>query len=74
LLRPGFGLSPQHRAGGLGVGGLLLQPGEFGLGGIAYLEGFVPFGTGSGRFCSGIHEFLKQVGTHAVEPGDLVLG
>jgi hypothetical protein len=74
LLRLGFGLSTRHRLGGVGVGGLLLQPGDFGLGGIACLEGFVPFDTGSGRFRSGLHEFLEQVGAHAVKPGDLVLG
>jgi hypothetical protein len=73
LLRLGFGLSNRHRAGGFGVGGLLFQPGEFGLGGIACFEGFIPFCTGSGRFRSGLHEFLEQVSTYTVKSGNLVL-
>jgi hypothetical protein len=73
LLWLGFRRGARHRAGGLGVGGLL-QPGEFGLGGIACLEGLVPFDTGSDCFRSGLHKLLEQVGTHAVKPGDLILG
>jgi hypothetical protein len=60
VLRLGFGLGARRRAGGFGVGSLLLQPGEFGLGGIACLESFVPLDTGSGRFRSGLYEFLPE--------------
>jgi hypothetical protein len=74
LLRLGFRLGARHRIGRFGAGGLPLQPGEFGLGGIACLESCVPFGTGSGRFRPSLHEFLEQVGPDAVKPGDFLLG
>jgi ribosomal protein L27 len=51
----------------------LPQPGEFGLGGVACLEGRISFGTGSRRLRSSLHKFLKQLGAEAVKPGDLVL-